>query len=96
MGKKNDNYERRKYHPSSPLAKQAWDERDLLRKNILNDPKKGILKLKEEYQFGAQSELWDEYIFNIIVRPCLEYCCGAPLKAVNIYSKIDGAIPTIH
>ena len=85
--------DRKKFHPASSLAKEVWEKRNLLRQSILKDPRGGIGQLCEKFGFGSNSELWDEYIFNIAVRPCLEYCCTAPIEeAVNKYSKIDGCL----
>lgn len=81
------------FHPASDLAKKAWEQRKLIRQFILDHPKSGIALLKEKFRFGSENELWDEYIFNIMVRPCLEQCCAAPLKeAVNKYAKIDESL----
>ena len=85
------------FHPSSGLAKKAWEERKLIRQFIIDHPKSGIDLLKRKFGFGDQNELWDEYIFNTMVRPCLEHCCTAPIKeAVNKYAKIDECLFTSY
>ena len=84
------------FHPASALAKKAWEQRKLIRQFIFDHPRSGIALLKEKFGFGCESELWDEYIFNIMVRPCLEQCCTAPIKeAVNKYAKIDVIVHSI-
>ena len=78
------------FHPSTDLARKVWEKRKELRKFVLENPKSGTTLLRERFEFGKHSELWDEYIFNIVVRPCLEHCCTAPLKeAINKYAKLD-------
>ena len=68
------------FHPASDLARKAWEQRKMIRQFIFDHPKSGIELLKEKFRFGKENELWDEYIFNIIVRPCLEQCCTAPIR----------------
>ena len=68
------------FHPASALAKKAWEQRKLIRQFIFDHPRSGIALLKEKFGFGCESELWDEYIFNMMVRPSWANSAQRPLK----------------
>ena len=77
-------------HPSSHNAQKLYEHRNIFIKQILLNPRKAFEQLEREWTFGKVSELWDDFIFDNIVRPALDQTLKLKLvDSVNRYSVIN-------
>ena len=78
------------WHPSSTFGQKLYTKSAELQKIIFTKPLEGFNILKQEWKFGQISELWDDYIFNTIIRKVLdENQKITDLSSIDRYSIID-------
>lgn len=78
------------WHPSSRNATKLYDQRNVLVKQILANPIKAFKHLESCWNFGRISEIWDDFIFDNIVRPALDQNLNSHLvDSINRYSAIN-------
>ena len=78
------------WHPSSHNAQKLYEQRNILIKQILLNPRKAIEQLAREWNFGKISELWDDFIFDNIVRSALDQNLNSNIvDSINRYSAIN-------
>lgn len=76
------------WHPSSLKAQELRKDSNHCIKLLGESPSKAISYLQKYWSFGLISQLWDDHIFNTIIRPVLESMI-AQLSEDRIYSCID-------
>lgn len=78
------------WHPSSHNAQKLYEKRNTIIKQILRNPIKAFQQLEREWNFGKISEIWDDFIFDNIVRPALDENLNfKPDVSINRYSFIN-------
>ena len=78
------------WHPSSFNAQKLYEQRNTLINQILLYPAKAFEKLVIEWNLGKISEIWDDFIFDNIVRPALDQNQNSKLvDSINRYSAIN-------
>lgn len=78
------------WHPSSDNGKAIYAIRSRLIDQIYRDPKKALDVLRREWKFGEVSELWDDFIFDNIIRAVLDQNqLDSLTAALSRYNTID-------
>lgn len=78
------------WHPSSYNAQKLYEQRNILVKQIYLNPVQAFKHLESFWNFGRISEIWDDYIFDNIVRPVLDQNLNSKLvDSINRYSAIN-------
>ena len=81
------------WHPSSSNADNLYAQRDKIINAILINPINPIKSLEQDWNFGKISELWDDYIFDNIIRPALQVNQTHDLTtAINRFSSINHSL----
>ena len=81
------------WHPSSSNADKLYAQRDKIINAILINPINAIKSLEQDWNFGKISELWDDYIFDNIIRPALQVNQTHDLTtAINRFSSINHSL----
>lgn len=79
-----------KWHPSSEKGESLYLQRDKLIRDVYADPFPAFDSLQKHWRFGQISEIWDDYIFENIIRPVLDKNSKDEIsRAVRRYSYID-------
>ena len=61
----------KKTHPSTELAQSLLLDSNRIIEALLTDPKSTFKFLKNNYLFGLDDELWDDFIFTNVIAPAL-------------------------
>ena len=78
------------WHPSSANAHKLYKESKDIVKIIYNSPVEGISYLQEKWNFGAISEIWDDFVFETCVRPVLDKNSSDDLESsIRRYYLLD-------
>ena len=78
------------WHPSSWNADRLYSQKDEIINAVLKNPVKAIKDLETRWNFGKISEIWDDFIFDNIIRSSLQANDADDLTtAVNRYSAIN-------
>ena len=78
------------WHPSSHNSQRLYEQRTLFIEQILLNPRKAFEQLESEWNFGKVSEVWDDFIFDNIIRPVLDQTLSLKLAdSINTYSVIN-------
>ena len=78
------------WHPSSYNAQKLYEQRNILVKQILLNPVQAFEQLENCWNFGRISEIWDDYVFDNVVRPALDQNLNLKLvDSINKYSAIN-------
>lgn len=79
-----------KWHPSSEKGESLYSRRDEFIRDIYADPVNAFDSLEKQWRFGQVSEIWDDYIFDNLIRPALDKNSRDEIStAVCRYSCID-------
>ena len=78
------------WHPSSHNSQKLYELRNKLIQQILLNPRKAFEQLECKWNFGKVSEVWDDFIFDNIIRPVLDQTLSLKLAdSINTYSVIN-------
>ena len=81
------------FHPGADLAQDLLGSKSSLIELLIKNPKEGISILEKKYQFGKQTDFWDDFVFTQVVSPVFDRLPSLKLsRAINLYSILDHAL----
>ena len=86
------------FTPASDKAKSLIEDSHNLIYEVEVNPQKGIEELTKKWGFGKHSEIWDDFIYSVVIAPVLARLSQCPYidYMVNKYSIIDHLLFTTY